>query len=421
MYRKAILKNGLRVVTHDMPAMESFTIGIWLACGGRYEDKEMAGISHYIEHLLFKGTKTRSALKIKEEIEGLGGSLNGFTSEEFTCYLAKVMGKYAANALNVLSDMVLHPRLSGPDVEKERTVILEEIKMYHDMPSHHIHDLLNEVLWPDQPLGMPLAGYKETIEPMSQRTIRDYKERLYIPANIVIAACGRLDHAQLLKNIEKIFANVPAGNSASFSKAVSSQDRPRFNIFFKETQQIHLSLGLHGIHRAHPDRYALALLHIILGANMSSRLFQEIREKRGLVYEIGSYVKRYHDTGALVVDAGTDKGKLVATIKLILRELARMKRSYVKRAELRRAKDFFMGQFVLALEDTSDHMLWLGENLIASDKVYAKEEIAKGIERVDEDDIKRLAGAIIKDEKHNLALIGPLSDKEKKEVERLFL
>jgi len=409
-YKKIILDNGLRVVTHNMPKMQSVSLGVWIKVGGRYENTEFKGIGHYLEHLLFKGSKNYSCRKIKESIEGVGGALNGFTSEELTCYLVKIPCQHINLALNILSDMVINPTLPEEEMEKERTVIVEEIKMYKDLPQSYVHELLDELLWPKQPLGMTISGTVESVSRIQRADLSKFKEQYYLPLNIVVSAVGKLEHHSLTKRIKKIFSYCDHKKINSFLPAKEAQGKPQLKLFHKDTEQTHLALGFHGFKRDHPLKHALALLHIILGANMSSRLFNEIREKRGLAYEIGTQVKRFQDTGAFIVHAGIDNRKVTKTLPLILSELKKIKQEPITADEFRRAKDFYLGQLMLALEDTLDHMFWIGETTATLDKTYSLKDIIKEVNRVKRQDICDVAKQIFQEKKINLALIGPLKD-----------
>ncbi len=420
MYELNTLKNGIRCAGHNAPDRDSLSIGVWLKVGARYESKKEGGISHFLEHLLFKGTAGRSAEDIKEAIEGRGGAMNGFTSEEFTCYLVKVLNRDMETALDVLSDMVLNPRLSPEDTEKERTVIKEEIKMYLDLPSHHVHDLLVEMLWPAQPLGRNLAGTVETVSAITRKDINDYKNRFYNPSNIVIAACGNMRHRSFFDYCEKYFKAASAGQKSAFKKATEDQRRPGLTVLSKKTEQTHLAMGMHAFGRNDPDRYTLTLLHIILGGNMSSRLFRELRERRGLVYEIGTHTKKFYDTGAFLISAGLDTKKIIKSLNLITKELRKIKTKPVGKDEFERAREYYRGQLLLGLEDTIDHMLWMGEHISAEDKIPTPKEILDKIDKITPDDIKRVANRVFKDAGLNLALIGPINKAEEKRISEVL-
>lgn len=404
-----------------MPKMQSVALGIWIKVGGRYESKENKGITHFLEHLAFKGSKKYSCRKIKESIEGVGGSLNGFTSEELTCYLVKLPHAYLDLALDILSDMVINPALPKEEVDKERTVIIEEIKMYKDLPQSYVHELLDGLLWPGQSLGMSISGTVESVSQIKREGLSLFKEQYYIPQNIVISAAGLLDYNKFIKRVDNIFSCLKDKSINTFSPAKEAQHKPQLRLFHKDTEQTHLALGFHSFKRDHPLRHALGLLHIILGANMSSRLFHEIREKRGLAYEIGSQVKRFQDTGAFIVHAGIDDYKVNEAIKLILRELKKINDKLVGIDEFKRAKEFYLGQLLLALEDTLDHMLWIGESTTALDKTYSLADIIKEVSRVKREDIQEVSKYTFKEQSLNLALIGPLKDNEQKIYNQLHI
>lgn len=419
-YQETVLENGLTVVTYRMLSMSSATVGLWLRAGGRFETRKNNGVSHFLEHLLFKGTTRRSYRQVKEAIEGVGGSLNGFTAEEATCYLAKVVSKHLSLTLDVLSDMVLNPLLKEEDIEKERMVVKEEIKMYLDLPASFVHALFSELLWPNQPLGFMIAGRMEVIESLTREEILTYKERLYNSRNLVVAVAGNLEHKKVVEEVEKIFGHLPRCRRNCFSRAKEKQSRPEMKLKTKDTEQTHLCLGGRALPRNHPDRYVLGVLNIILGGNMSSRLFNEVREKRGLAYEIRSGLSPFHDTGAFVISAGVDNRKVAKTIQVVLNELNKVKSRPVSRKELRRARDFATGQLLLALEDTSSYMHWLGENKLCLGRVPPVEEVLEKVNRVTADDLQRIANQLFTNDNLNLALIGPFREKEEKEINKVF-
>ncbi len=415
MFRKTKLNNGLRIITKRLSGVGSLSLGIWINIGGRYESVAHKGISHYLEHLLFKGSKKYSCRAIKESIEGVGGALNGFTSEELTCYLVKIPSRYLVKALDILSDMVAAPCLKQEDIKKERTVILEELKMYRDLPQSYVYELLDELLWPHQAIGSPVIGTVESVRNIARDDLSHFQKTHYTPANIVISAAGLIDHNLLVKRVSAIFADKNPGGLNAFTAAIEAQDKQQLNIFHKGTEQTHMALGFHGLKRDHPLRHAQALMHIILGANMSSRLFNEVREKRGLAYEIGTGLKRYHDTGAFLVHAGIDNHKVVPCLELIFKELAKIKNKLVTVDEFRRAKEFYLGQLMLALEDTMEYMLWMGESMACLDKIYTLKDVIEEVNNVRIEDLRKVAQQIFKREKINLALIGPI-EKEKKRI-----
>lgn len=422
MYKKSVLNNGLTVATLKMPSRVSCSLGIWIKVGSRYEKAKIGGISHFLEHLLFKGTASRTCEEIKQAIEGIGGTLNAFTSEEVTCYLAKVPGKHVASALAILWDMVLHARLNPQDIEMERKVILEEIRMYKDLPAHYVSELLVELLWPEQPLGANIAGEAESVRAISRAGLLKYRNRFYCLNNIVVVACGNVNHDVLLKECRQIGSKTHLDKPGNFPKAKIAQRVPQLKVQVKDTEQTHLALGVHGLARMDDTRYALELLHVILGANMSSRLFREIREERGLAYAIGTGVKYFKDTGAFIVHAGVDSKRLDEALEVISGQLKEVKKNLVGADELRRAKEYYIGQISLTLENTSEHMVWLGENIVCAKELTTPAESIKRIEKVKAGEIRAVAKDILRTQSLNLALIGPLKSKEQRKIkERLVL
>jgi len=416
VYKQTELKNGTRVVSHHMPHMDSVALGIWIAAGGRYETRPKAGIYHFIEHLLFDGTKKRSGIQIKQAIEGVGGSLNGFTGEEFTCYLVKMLARHYGLGLDVLSDMVLNAVFKPRNIIKEKSVICEEIKMYNDLPAHYAVELLDQLLWPGHPLGMNLAGTVKSVKSITKRDIEACKAKAYTPANIAVVATGAVKHAELVDSVSGFFSGVAAGKRLRFKSVNIRQDRPRHKLYFKQTEQTHIALGVHSVSHVDPDRFAVSLLHIILGANMSSRLFQEIREKRGLAYAISTHVKKHRDTGAFLVTAGVKNEKAVEALKVTLGMLNRIKQKGVTASELKRAKDYYVGQLLMALEDTAEHMIWMGEQLICIDRISNAQQILKKVNAVTKEDLSRLAKQLFSAKNLNLAVVGPLEEKVKSKI-----
>ncbi|MDD4954329.1 MAG: pitrilysin family protein [Candidatus Omnitrophica bacterium] len=414
MYQKTTLSNGLRIIAHPMRNMQSIALGIWINVGGRYESHEFKGISHYLEHLLFKGSKKYSCRKIKESLEGVGGSLNGFTSEELTCYLVKIPARHLDLALNIISDMAVNPLLLQEEIDKERTVILEEIKMYKDLPQSYVHELLDELLWPNQPLGMSIAGTPESVGRINRQDLALYQKHYYTPLNMVVSVCGKFNYRDFRKKVEHIFYGLDGKTRNVFVGVKEEQSSPQLKIFTKDTEQTHLALGFHGLMRDHPLRHALGILHIILGANMSSRLFNEVREKRGLAYEIATLVKRFQDTGAFLVHAGIDNRKTSDAVAVILKELADIKHSLVAIDEFKRAKEFYLGQLMLSLEDTLEHMLWIGESTATLNRTHTLKEIIREVAQLRREDIREAARRIFKNNNLNLALIGPIKDSQDK-------
>ncbi|MFA5259760.1 MAG: pitrilysin family protein [Candidatus Omnitrophota bacterium] len=420
MYQKSVLDNGARIVTHDMKERESLSIGVWVGVGGRYEEDRVKGAAHFLEHLAFKGSAKYSCEEIKGRIEGVGGSLNAFTAEEQTCYYAKIPARYMDSTLDILLDIALEPLLKKKDVERERTVILEEIKMYKDLPQYYVVDLLEGMMWPGHPLGKNLAGTPESVGQMSDKDLKTFHQEYYVPTNLVVAACGKLQHKRFVDVARKKIALFRPGQKLSClaadnnrrSAAVLSSPRP--------IEQIHLALGMPGYHDDHPDKYVLNMLHVILGGNMSSRLFNEVREKRGLAYSISTSVKALSDTGMFMVRAGVDNRKLEQAVEVILKELDKIKRRRVSETEFKRAKDYYKGQVLIGLEDTLDHMIWLGESVCTHNRIRTLNEIMSRINKIRIEDVSRVAKDILRASSYNLSLVGPISDEQKGMLTRLI-
>lgn len=416
MYQKTILPNKLRIVTHHMKERDSVSVGLLIGTGGRYENDQNKGAAHFLEHILFKGSKNYSCEEIKELIEGVGGALNAFTSEESTCYFAKIPSKHLNRTFDILADMVIHPLINKKDVDKERTVILEEIKMYHDVPQYFVLELLDELLWPNHPLGKNLAGTFESVGGMTPVDLKQFHQHYYFPRNIVIGACGHLEHQNFVHLVQKKLTGLNFLENLSFLSVRENQKTAQVKFFRKEIEQMHLALGMFGLPLEHKDKYALNLLNVILGGNMSSRLFTEVREKRGLAYSISTSIKSLKDTGLFMVRAGVDNKKIIGATELILKELKKIRRIPVKPEELTRAKDYFLGQILLGLEDTLDHMLWMGESVMILDRVRSLKEIIKEVNQIKLADIQRVANDILKEKHFNLALVGPLTKHQEKDI-----
>jgi predicted Zn-dependent peptidase len=408
MYSISKLKNGLTVATADMPHMTSVSLGLWIGVGGRYEQAEVNGVCHFIEHMLFKGTRRRSARRISQDVEGIGGYLNAFTSEEMTCYHSKACHDRFGELLDVLSDMFLNSRFAPGDVTKERRVIKEELAMYLDQPQQRVQELLNETLWPAQPLGRPLTGTEKTLDTLTRTQLVDYQRKNYVANRTIIAAAGRLKHSEVVQAVSRIAARFPQGRAPQFVPALCNQREPAVRLLTKQTEQTQIALGIRTCSRHDQRRYALRLLNTILGENMSSRLFQVVREDRGLAYSIYSSLSYYDDVGTITVSAGLDMEHLQKTLKLIVSELNALTRTLVSAAELRRARDYVLGQIDLSLESTDSQMMWLGEQLVGYGKIVPPEEVKQRLSEVKAMEIRAAARDFFRPERLNLALVSPL-------------
>lgn len=401
------LPNRLKIVAAPMPHMESVAIGVLVGMGSRYEEKKVCGVSHFIEHMLFKGTKKRDARKLKEEIEGVGGHFNGFTAEDVTCYLVKIPSAHVKLGLDVLHDMVSNPSMDEREIEKEKFVICEEIKMYKDQPASYVHEILAETMWPEHPLGRPLAGSEETVRGVSREILFDVKERYYRADNMAIVIAGKFIESELLPYCRKIFGRKSDVSNAVYERFSVQQNARAVKLHYKDTEQTHIAIGFHTFGRTSPKRYILNVLNIILGGNMSSRLFEELREKKALCYDVSSSVKKYDDTGAFYIHAGIANEKVAQTLKAMSGELVKIKDQKVSKKELTRAKEFYKGQLLLALEDTGSRMLWLGEKVMTKEGIPPVKDIIKGIDDVSASSVADIANEILSSKRLNIAVIGP--------------
>ena len=404
------LSSGVRVATAEMAHMESVSLGVWVGVGGRYEPARLSGASHFIEHLLFKGTVRRTAKKISQTVEGIGGYLNAFTSEETTCYYAKASHEHLDTLLDVLTDMYLHPRFATVDINKERGVIKEELLMYRDQPDHYVHELLTETLWPEHPLGRSLTGTAKTLDAMDRRALLAFKHKKYVSANTVVAVAGRCRHDDIVRRVERMLTLPHNGRPPAFAPAHELQRAPRLRFFNKNCEQSHLAIGVRGYSRHDSRRYALKVLSVILGENMSSRLFQVIRERHGLAYSIQSSTSYFADTGALLISAGLDTKRLPRALALILAELRKAAKLPPSAVELRRAKDYAIGQMRLGLESTANRMMWIGEHLLAYGSIQSPAEVEQRIAAVTPEAVQSIAADIFRDNRLNVAVITPSKD-----------
>ncbi len=416
MYKKAVLSNKLRIISNELKDRESVAIGIWVGVGGRFESDEMKGAAHFLEHILFRGSLKYSCNEIKGMIEGVGGTLNAFTGEEQTCYYAKVPAKHFESTLDVLCDMVFFPLIQKNDLERERSIILEEIKMYNDLPQYHVLELLDSLVWPDHPLGKSLAGSKETVGGMTQTGLRKFHKKYYTPDNVIVSVCGNFTHEAVAETLEHKLGNFRDQPREGFEPFKGSQKKARTRFFFKQTEQMHLALGFPSLKADHPDIYAQTVLNVMLGGNMSSRLFDELREKRGLAYSIYSTVKAYDDTGLFMIKAGVDNQKLVDALELVLKVLGKIRRGTIPEKEFVRAREYFLGQFLLGLEDTMEHMMWIGESMIERNRIRTLGEVIYRTNALTTDDIRRVANNIFKEKHLNLAVVGPLREEQEKSL-----
>jgi predicted Zn-dependent peptidase len=412
--RRTVLPGGLRVLSESVPGVRSVAFGIWIGVGSRDETQSLSGASHYLEHLLFKGTRRRDALTIAAELDAVGGELNAFTTKEYTCYYARVLDNDLPIAIDVICDMVTSSLIATRDVDSERGVILEEIAMHEDDPSDAVHDALAEAVWPSTALGRPVLGTVDSIEAISRSAIAGYYRRRYQPSSLVITAAGNLDHAALVRLVKKAFANVPVDDEATPTAPRLGGRSPRFTpattVVARPTEQANLVVGMPGLHRLDERRFAMGVLNAALGGGMSSRLFQEVREKRGLAYSVYSFSSTYADTGLFGVYAGCHPKKARDVLELCREQLALTAAAGITVEELARGKGQMRGGFVLGLEDTGSRMSRLGKSELVYGELMTVDEVLAHINTVTLDDVQMLAFDLLRGP-NALAVIGPYDDR----------
>jgi predicted Zn-dependent peptidase len=409
LYHKTTLDNGLRLITAAMPHTRSVCISVFIATGSRYEPEAEAGISHFVEHLLFKGTEKRpSAREISAAIEQVGGIINGGTDKEVTVYWAKVPKQHFSIALDILTDILLHPRFEPEAIEKERQVIIEEINMTRDIPAQQANLLIDELLWPDHPLGRDIAGSKESVTAISRDTLTDYLQCQYQPDNAVVAVAGNIQHREMVTAVGQMLGSWSSQQPHLGFTAYQPKPAQRLRIEKRKTEQAHLCLAVPGLPLLHPQRFTLDLLNVILGEGMSSRLFTEIRERLGLAYSIHSYVEHFFDSGSLNVYAGVEPKKLKTAIKAIREQLHQLKET-VPEAELFRAKEFSKGRLLLRMEDSRNVSGWLGSQEILTRRILTTDQIISIIDAITTEELKKLAQELITDRVLHLAVVGSIS------------
>ncbi|MDI6870048.1 MAG: pitrilysin family protein [Bacillota bacterium] len=405
MYQKTTLDNGIRVVTEHLPHVRSVALGFWFGVGARHEDAGTSGLSHLIEHLMFKGTAKRSARQIAEEFDATGGQLNAYTSKEYTCYYARVLDRHLPMATEVLADMVLHSRFAPEDLEKEKGVVQEEIKMYEDSPDEMVHDLFTQAILGGHPLGRTILGTAETVSRFTREDLLTHLERHYTPDNLVVAAAGHAEHAAVVAEVECHFRDFRGRRTAEEAPAPAASPKPVLRA--KETEQVHLCLGVEGLKRGDPRKYALFTLDVILGGGMSSRLFQELREERGLVYSTYSYHVCYRETGLFAIYAGMSPHNADEVVDLVKREFARLAAEGVGAEELRRAKEQLKGSLVLSLESTASRMSRIAKSELFDERYDTPDELVAKVDAVTAADVNALAAELLAEPRVALAAIGP--------------
>ena len=406
--KKTSLPNGVHIVTESMPHVRSVAVGVWVGSGSRREQPEQNGLCHFIEHMLFKGTTTRSAEEIARSVDSIGGNLDAFTAKELVSFNTKVLDEHLPAAFDVLSDLVLHPVFRPADIEREKGVILEELKMDADNPEYQVHEIFTSNFWMGHPLGKPILGTKETVRRFDREMIDGYYGQHYVPSNMFITAAGRLTHERMVELAAERFGTLPAGEQPR--QGLTPATHARITVRRKKSlEQVHLCLGVPSYPLSHHDRFTCYVLNTLLGGGMSSRLFQNIRERQGLAYAVFSELSPYSDTGCLSVYAGTSAKSARKVVDSILTELRRLKEELVGDEELRRAKDYMKGSLMLSLESTNSRMANLARQVMYFGRFFGLDELLESIERVTPGDVQRLAVSFFDPRQIALTVLGNLS------------
>ena len=413
MIQRETLPNGLRIVTENITYVQSVALGIWVGVGARDEEMPQRGISHVIEHMLFKGTPSRTAQQIADEIDSIGGDINAFTSKENTCYHVRVLSEHVPLAIDILADMFLNSLFDAEEMGRELNVILEEIKQRDDEPDDLVHDLFTETLWPGHALGRPVIGTPETVAALTPETLREYMNRRYTPDTIVVAAAGNLNHDEIVEMVRARFGHL-TGRRDDWRMA-DTQPAPVAATAYveKPIEQVNLVLGTHGYSQLADEKYSLSILDNVLGGSMSSRLFQEIREKRGLAYSVGSYSQLFREGGYFAVYAGTGAETAEQVLELVRAEFDNILRHNITQKELDRSKNQFRGSIVMGQESMNSRMMRIGRNELTYDRVIPFEEVMEKVQAVTLDDVAQVAHHLFGDGHYAMATVGPFRKAKK--------
>ncbi|MBR5155796.1 MAG: insulinase family protein [Clostridia bacterium] len=418
MYKISTLSNGIRVVTEYINYVKSVSVGVWIGAGSAMETVKSNGVSHYIEHMLFKGTSSRSAKEIAEAMDSVGGQLNAVTSKEYTCYYAKTLTEHMDMAFDILSDMIINSTFTEENIETERRVICEEINMCDDTPEDLIHDLLSNIMWQGDALGFPIAGSEKTLAGIDKKVMLDYKDNFYCGENMAISVVGNFDEQQVLDTLEKRFGSIPqAYKNIYHQKKIDI--KPNIDIVKKDIEQCHICLGLEGLSRSDDHFYDLLVVNAILGGNMSSRLFQKVREEQGLAYSIYSYANTYRKNGSMVIYAGLNAESLCKALNIIGNEVKLLKSQKLSEDEIKTAKEQFKASVIMGLEGMSARMSSFGKGILFENKIRNMEETINLIEGVSRDSVAEIIDRIFVRDKLNIALCGKVSASENEIIDAL--
>lgn len=414
MFKKTTLKNGLRIITVPQKGTQAVTVLVLVGTGSKYEKKEINGISHFLEHMFFKGTKKRSdKLEIAETLDKIGGIYNAFTGEEYTGYYAKVSVSHTELALDWVSDIFLNSLLPVKEIKKEKGIIIEEINMYHDIPMNYVQILWNRLLYGDQPAGWDILGTKESVLKINRQKLLNYMKSQYVASSTIVCLAGKIKQSLAIRKIKKYFSKISSTKPFKKLRVIERQTGPECLLHSRKTDQTHFCLGVRGCNIFHPQKYVQVLIAIILGGMMSSRLFMEVREKLGIAYYIKTSFESDSDTGCLVTQAGVDNKNVDKAILTILKEYKKISQRKIPIKELKKAKDYLKGKMVLELESSDAKVSFYAGQELLEKKILTPKEIFKKIDKVSQNDILKVAKDIFQPKKLNLALIGPFKDKEK--------
>jgi predicted Zn-dependent peptidase len=410
MYHKTVLENGVRIISEKLDHLRSVSLGIWVNTGSRDETKDQNGISHFIEHMLFKGTTNRTTLQIAIELDAIGGLSNAFTGKENTCFHARILGKDFTTLSDILSDIFLNSTFDLGDIEREKLVILQEIGMLEDTPEENIHVLFNRLFWVDHPIGMSILGTNETISAMGRQKILNYINSFYIPERILVVAAGNMEHKSLVSYFEPLFGALKTGMTNPDRLVPCSNSN--ISVRFKDLEQVHICLGGEGPSQRSEKRFACAILNTVLGGNMSSRLFQEIRENRGLAYAVYSFVSSYMDAGILGVYMATDVRNVNPALETVKTEIDKITRGELSKSDIEAAKEHLIGGIYLSSESSDNRMMRLAKNEFVFERYVPYEELVSNLEKVSVDEVVDVAGEIFREKRVSLVTLGPVREED---------
>lgn len=410
MVEKVVLDNGVRIITEEIPHVRSVSLGVWVNVGSRDEEEENSGTAHFIEHMLFKGTEKRTAREIAESLEAVGGSINAFTTKEYTCYHARVLDEHFGLALDVIADMLFGSLFADRDIEREKNVIIEEIKMYEDTPDELVHDMLTGTMWGRHALGRPVIGREEVVREIDRPRLLQFYDRYYRHGDMVISCVGNIEHSRVVERVTRAFGHLAPVNGARRYEAPRAANRAVCRR--KDTEQVHLCLGTEGLALSHDDVYPVYVINTVLGGGMSSRLFQKVREERGLVYSVFSYHSSYHDTGLFGVYAGLNGENMDQVVAIILEEIEDLKTKGIGEEELERTKDQLKGGFLLSLENVNGRMSRLAKSELYLGRLTPPDEVVARLQAVTGDQILRVTNALFDPRRFSMATIGTWCDQE---------